>query len=148
MTTSQSVPIEEAPDERITPEIIDAALHGRRSVRAYRPDPVPESDLQAILDAARWAPSPHNAEPWRFAVLRDAEPKERLTVAMAQRWVEDLTRDAAPQTFIERELAESRRRITEAPVVIVVSLVGEGLDQYPDPKRQQAEQLMAAHSVG
>jgi F420 biosynthesis protein FbiB-like protein len=49
---------------------------------------------------------------------------------------------------IERELRISRRRITEAPVVIVACLVDEGLDQYPDPKRQLAEQLMAAHSLG
>jgi F420 biosynthesis protein FbiB-like protein len=129
-------------------DAVDAAIHGRRSVRAYRPDPIPEDDLAAILDAARWAPSPHNAEPWRFAVLRDAAAKERLVTAMGQRWAADLTRDGVALDVIDRELRESHRRITEAPVVVIVSLTSEGLDAYPDSKRQQAELLMAAHSVG
>ncbi len=44
---------------------------GRRSVRRYRSDPVSEADLEAILEAARWAPSPHNSQPWLFAASRD-----------------------------------------------------------------------------
>ena len=127
---------------------VDAALHGRRSVRAYRQDPVPEDELAAILEAARWAPSPHNSEPWRFAVLHGLAPKERLAARMGERWAGDLLGDGIAPEVISRELAESRRRITEAPVVVIVSLVREGLDDYPDPARQLAEQMMAAHSVG
>src|SRR5207248_106933 len=94
-------------------------LKGRRSVRKYRPDPVPDEDLAAILEGARWAPSPHNSEPWRFVVLRRAEAKERLAAAMARRWVDDLSGDGWSPEAIERELRISRRRITEAPVVVV-----------------------------
>ena len=127
---------------------VDATIHGRRSVRAYRPDPVPDAELIAILESARWAPSPHNSEPWRFAVLRDLAPKERLAAKMGERWAADLTSDSVAPEAIARELTESHRRITEAPVVVIVSLVREGLDDYPDPARQHAEQMMAAHSVG
>jgi F420 biosynthesis protein FbiB-like protein len=67
---------------------------------------------------------------------------------MGERWLRDLSGDGMSAEAIERELRISRRRITEAPVVIVACLVDEGLDQYPDPKRQLAEQLMAAHSLG
>jgi len=130
------------------PDAFDRALKGRRSVRKYRPDPVPDKDLAAILEAARWAPSPHNSEPWRFVVLRTRGAKERLAAAMGQRWVQDLAGDGWTAEAIERELRVSRRRITEAPIVVVACLVDEGLDQYPDPKRQLAEQLMAAHSLG
>jgi nitroreductase len=45
-------------------------IHGRRSIRRYRPDPIPESALEAILKAAIWAPSAHNRQPWRFAVIK------------------------------------------------------------------------------
>jgi F420 biosynthesis protein FbiB-like protein len=136
------------PDARELRDAVDSALHGRRSVRAYRTDPISEEDLAAILDAARWAPSPHNSEPWRFAVLRGAAAKERLVAAMGARWAGDLSRDGVAPEIIERELRESNRRITEAPIVVIVSLTSEGLDTYPDPIRQQAELLMAAHSVG
>ena len=37
----------------------DALVRGRRSVRAFRPDPVPRALIERVLDAARWAPSPH-----------------------------------------------------------------------------------------
>jgi F420 biosynthesis protein FbiB-like protein len=135
-------------DTRAFRHAVDEAIHGRRSVRTYRPDPIPDDDLAAILDAARWAPSPHNAEPWRFVVLRGAEAKNRLAAAMGQRWASDLAHDGAAPDVIDRELRESHRRITGAPVVVIVSLTSEGLDAYPDPIRQQAELLMAAHSVG
>jgi nitroreductase len=45
------------------------AIHTRRSVRAFRPDPVPGAVLQAILQAALRAPSWENTQPWEFAVL-------------------------------------------------------------------------------
>ena len=127
---------------------VDDAIRGRRSVRRYRQDPVSDSDLEAVLDAARWAPSPHNAEPWRLVVLRSKSAKERLALAMGQRWAEDLRRDGLAPELIEKELRTSHARITGAPVVAVVCLTDEGLDHYPDPNRQQAETMMAAQSVG
>lgn len=127
---------------------VGQAIEGRRSVRKYRAEPVSEANLSAVLEAARWAPSPHNAEPWRFVLLRTREAKERLALAMGSRWSEDLARDGLGAEAIAAELRQSHRRITEAPVAIVVCLCREGLDQYPDAARQQAELLMAAHSVG
>ena len=143
------------PSEELSPtetaqlrESVERAIHGRRSVRAYRPDPIPEEDLAAILESARWAPSPHNAEPWRFAVLRAREPKERLSQSMGKRWTEDLSRDGWTPEAIAQEIEKSHGRIAEAPVVIIVCISRDGLDTYPDPARQQAELMMAAHSVG
>lgn len=45
------------------------AIHSRRSVRAFRPDPVPREVLQTIMEAALRAPSWENTQPWEFAVL-------------------------------------------------------------------------------
>jgi nitroreductase len=50
----------------------------RTSCRAYRPDPVRESDLLRILEAARLAPSACNKQPWRFAVARDPAVRRRI----------------------------------------------------------------------
>src|SRR4029078_9980670 len=49
---------------------------------------------------------------------------------------------------VEVELEKSRRRLTLSPVVLVGAVYPEPLDQYPHPARQQAETLMAAHSLG
>jgi len=45
------------------------AIKSRRSIRAFKPDPVPKEVLTELLDVARWAPSGANAQPWEFFVL-------------------------------------------------------------------------------
>lgn len=45
------------------------AIKSRKSIRAYKPDPVPEEVLTELLDIVRWAPSGTNTQPWEFFVL-------------------------------------------------------------------------------
>jgi nitroreductase len=56
-------------------------LRGRRSIRRFLPTPVDPEKLRACLEAARLAPSAHNAQPWRFVVVDDPGLKDRLTAA-------------------------------------------------------------------
>jgi nitroreductase len=53
-------------------------VRARRSCRAYRPDPVPRAHLEAMLEAARLAPSACNRQPWRFVVVTDAGVRAAL----------------------------------------------------------------------
>ena len=57
-------------------------LRERRSVRKYKPDPVPEDKLSRILEAARIAPSWSNLQCWKFIVVRDPEKKKQLAASM------------------------------------------------------------------
>lgn len=57
------------------------AMRGRASTRAFRDQSVSTNQVQSILDAARWAPSGVNIQPWQVAVVRGAT-KERLAEAM------------------------------------------------------------------
>jgi nitroreductase len=50
----------------------------RRSVRKYRPDPVPQEVLDRVLDAARIAPSGSNRQPTRLIVVSDPQTKQKL----------------------------------------------------------------------
>jgi nitroreductase len=50
----------------------------RRSCRSYREDPVSREDIEKILEAARLAPSACNQQPWRFAVVTDADRKREI----------------------------------------------------------------------
>ncbi len=58
------------------------ALKARVSVRAYKPDPLPEQLLREILDAARWAPSGGNLQPWRTIAV--AGPERVAVIALAK----------------------------------------------------------------
>jgi nitroreductase len=54
------------------------AIKGRRSVRAYKSDPVPEQKLRKILEAIQWAPSWANTQCWEVIVVKDAATKRQL----------------------------------------------------------------------
>ncbi len=54
------------------------AIKERRSIRKYRPDPVSDSDLTEVLDAARWAPSWANTQCWEFIVVKNPESRRKL----------------------------------------------------------------------
>ncbi len=123
-------------------------IQGRRSVRQYRPDPVPHELVINALEAARWAPSPHGRMPWRFVVLTQPERKTQLADAMAAAWVRNLELDGEPAEIVAIRLAKSRGRITSAPVLLLPCLYLRDLDQYPDAERQQAETIMAVQSIG
>lgn len=53
----------------------------RRSIRSYKPDPIPEEVLNRILEVVRIAPSGSNRQPWKFIIVRDGGLKRRLASA-------------------------------------------------------------------
>lgn len=55
-----------------------ALIKKRRSIRRFKSDPVPEDDINKIIEAARWAPSGFNLQPWEFVVVRDAQLKSSI----------------------------------------------------------------------
>jgi coenzyme F420-0:L-glutamate ligase / coenzyme F420-1:gamma-L-glutamate ligase len=125
----------------------EAAMRARRSVRRYLEQPVRRAALERVLAAAAWAPSAHNRQPWRFSVLTHSDDKQRLAHAMGERLRADRLRDGDDIRVIDGDVARSRARITEAPALIVVSMTLADMDRYPDPRRSEAERIMAIQSV-
>lgn len=119
----------------------------RRSIRRFRPDPVPETMIRRILGAACLSPSSHNRQPWRFAVVTLTSDKDRLAREMGKRLRADRLKDGDDPADIEADALRSYTRITGAPAVIVVSLTLEEMDAYPDDRRAEAERVMAIQSV-
>jgi F420 biosynthesis protein FbiB-like protein len=137
------------PDDGSTPSLAMAAalIGSRRSIRRYTAREVPQALLDALLAIAVTAPSAHNRQPWRFAVLHDLAAKARLADAMGERLRADRTADGDAPEAIAADVARSRARIVGAPVVVVVCTSLEQMDAYPDPERAAAERLMAVQST-
>jgi coenzyme F420-0:L-glutamate ligase / coenzyme F420-1:gamma-L-glutamate ligase len=123
-------------------------VRGRRSVRRYLPKEVSEKLVDEVLEAGRWAPSPHGRQPWRFAVITKEETKERLAGAMGEEWRANLEMDGQSPGVVEKRLEGSRRRLLDAPVLVLLCLYLEDLDFYPDANRQRGEITMAVQSLG
>jgi nitroreductase len=73
------------------------AIRGRRSIRSFKKRGISDESVTNLIDAAMWAPSAGDIQPWEFVIVRKSETKRKLVEA------------ALGQSFIE-----------EAPVVIVV----------------------------
>jgi F420 biosynthesis protein FbiB-like protein len=121
---------------------------GRRSIRLYRPEPLPSGLVERVLGAMCWAPSAHNRQPWRIALLDDLDSRARLARAMGDRLRADRRADGDPEAAIDQDVARSYARITGAAAVVVLCLDVADMDRYPDERRGRAEFLMAVQSVG
>lgn len=133
--------------ERTDPSSFYSLITSRRSIRRYQPVPLQREVIDRLLHAAAWAPSAHNRQPWRFAVITGENDKESLASQMGARLRADRTRDGDPVEAIESDVRRSYTRITTAPCVIVVCLTMEDMDVYPDERRAAAEQQMAVQGV-
>ena len=120
--------------------MIDQLTYPRRSIRRYTNRPVSLELIDQLLEAATRAPSAHNRQPWRFAVISTPIVKAQLADQMGERLKADRLRAANRVEEINRDVSRSRERINAAPVVIVVCLSTIDLiDPY--------ERLMAIQSV-
>lgn len=120
----------------------------RRSIRKFKPTKVSRKVLNVLLDLAKWAPSAHNAQPWRIIVVDDENVKARLATAMGKAWLSDMLMDGVPKEKAEYIVkVESWQRITESPVVIIACLSMENMHKYPDRRRKRAEYIMGVQSV-
>ena len=133
------------------PPLCDATLAaqigGRRSVRRYGPSGVGNEVVKRLLTAAGRAPSAHNKQPWRFAVLDTFESRHTLARAMGRKLRQDRVADGDAAELIEADVSRSYERITQAPIAIVLCVDMSAMHDYPDPTRNEAEYLMAVQST-
>jgi coenzyme F420-0:L-glutamate ligase / coenzyme F420-1:gamma-L-glutamate ligase len=127
---------------------VPAFVEARRSIRAFRPEPVERADLDAIVEAACLAPAPHHSRPWRFVVVDTDEAKVALAHGMGARWRRDMLADGVASARVDELVEASHRKLVTAPAFVVGCLTWNGLDRYPDERRQHAEWGMALLSLG
>ena len=98
-------------------------LKNRRSIRAFTDQPVSDDTVDKIIEAARWAPSGANSQPWEFLVIRDQATKDQM--AQWARQLMETVRGAEltrPEELRWRPAAGpvSDPPFTKAPVLILV----------------------------
>jgi nitroreductase len=138
---------------------LEAAIRGRRSIRKFRPDPIPTTVLKDLLETASWAPSWGNTQPWELYVIT-GEPLEafrkantasvangetlRNDVPMPEKWPEemkirymDIGRSVVTSLGLKREDKEGRRQhqlnmaaLFGAPCLIIATIPKDVLVEY------------------
>ena len=122
-------------------------IQERRSIRRFDGSAIPPETLQRVLGAATRAPSAHNRQPWRFVISTALEDKRSLANVLGEELREDRLADGDDPGQIEKDVAQSIERITDAPVVVITCLSMEAMDVYPDERRKTAEYIMAVQGV-
>lgn len=108
------------------------AIAGRKSIRRFKDQPVPDEDIRKILDAGRLAPSANNTQPWSFLVIKDRETRKQMAGAVLD-MVDKMIPFAEDEKQAQRLAAYKGTYYTffeKAPVVIAVFM--EGYDAGTD----------------
>ena len=82
---------DKAPNPREPEHEVDSIFTDRWSPRAFLSEPLPEHQIKTLFEAARWAPSCYNEQPWLFIYATEPENRRKLVsvlVAKNQRWAE------------------------------------------------------------
>lgn len=108
------------------------AVKARRSIRAFKPEPVPEDVLREILDIARFAPSNCNTQPWHLTVV-SGEAREQLEKAI----VEEIFSGKAPSPVFKPGDAELTGVYKERQYACAMDYYGTmGIERHEKDKRQ------------
>jgi len=139
------------------------AILGRRTIRRFDARDIPEDDVRMMLEAARWAPSGHNTQPWGFIVIRDHATKKKIreisadsivkriggrrenAMKIARNHPEQYRTEEALRRFITGEHYEY---ITRAPVLVAVTCDLNAVSGLQDAFMAIQNMLLAAFSLG
>jgi nitroreductase len=130
-----------------TPDVWET-MRTARAFRAFRPDPVDDATLARCLEAATWAPSGGNSQPWRFVVLRSPEVREALavgagrsleTIKTSYRISRPAADDDSPRARMARALMDLHEGAADVPAAVLfcvqflpqTPLLLQGANIYP-----------------
>ncbi len=155
---------------------VEKVIYERRSIRLFKKEPLPDNMIRRILEAARFAPSSGNTQPWKFIVVKSPEiiaEMEKDAVKMAKRAMKllDYTRkpsrrkfrfltkfyikrkynELAPQPFgaMQQYAADKVSVFYNAPVIILILTDLRGAaNPMVDTGIVGETMILAAHSMG
>lgn len=111
-------------------DILEELQKSRRSIRKYKPDPIPHEVIERVLNAGMWAPSGKNFQNWRFFVLTGKKKQEYLKYSQKS-WL-------GIKDVLQKKLKPSLYEFTErffftlgdAPVVVLCYTKNELTERY------------------
>ena len=145
-------------------DILDI-ISNRKSIRRYKPDPIPDELLFKVLEAGRWAATGENDQPWILIVVTDPEKKRRIgelgRMETGAFCTAEYGMGRLQQRFAGVKDPAERERVmkmmysgvtsqiaTSAPVIIIVAGTVNALNTPYDLSACLENMLLEAHSLG
>lgn len=120
-----------------------SVIRSRRSVRRYRPDPIPEETLNRIIEAGLWAPSACNEQSWHFTVVTNRELIDRMSAVSKEAMLR-----LPNEMFVRMAENPDFHVFYHAPVVVVVSGRRDAVSPLVDCSAAIENMILAAASLG
>ncbi len=122
-------------------DVLDA-IHTRRTIKAYRPEPVPRETIERVLEAAVWAPNHRLTEPWEFIVVQGAT-LERLAILRREQTAAGLREQGTlTEQQIARTAEEGYQKALAAPVTVAVAMA-----EHADPAVREEDYAATAAAI-
>ena len=130
-------------------EVLDC-IRARRSVRRYEPEQIDDAHLDAILEAATWAPSGGNNQSWQFTAVQNKDRLDEINEALRQgflRWTPDDDYPAKRKAIVNAQNG-NHHYFYHAPTLIIVSNVPGYQNGMADSATALLNMFLAATSLG
>lgn len=135
------------------PEELLALMRSRRSVRRFLERRPPREEIERLIEAARWAPSNHNRQGWRFIVFEDPGAIRELAEQVRSNLLERGKAVPPQAAHLAEEVAQHATWFGDAPCLVLVlhkrpvSIGRELLAGLPHPALVSGEPMSAAMAV-
>ena len=127
----------------------------QRAIRRFRPEPIPDADLQTIMEAAIRAPNGGNTQPWHFIVVRDDELRAKLAELYNEAWWAKRRdqgingpEDIPPGKNSQRSAMRLADQIGQAPVMVFICATAKGAGPAASVIPSAQNLLLAARALG
>ena len=97
----------------------------RRSIRRFKPDPIPDEYIEKIIEVARWAPSGFNMQPWEFIVVKKPELRRKIVEFVTEYWNQSKAMETTRESWQGKPwktsgVLDAGMDFTTAPVFIIL----------------------------
>ena len=137
------------------PMHLGEAIFSQRAIRRFRPEPISDTDLQDILEAAIHAPNGGNAQPWHFLVIRDPQIRAEFAELYHEAWWAKRRdegirgpEDIPPGKNVRRSAMRLADQIGQAPVIVLLCATAKGAGAMASVIPSAQNLLLAARSLG
>lgn len=111
---ARKLPPGDGPSDRFSNPVLQN-IYARRSVRNYKPDPVPDDILLELIKAGTYAPTASNQQPWRFTVVTNKAEIDRYADRAKQLWKNNIGLRAAATLGIGGQSLSRYLKMMDAP---------------------------------
>ena len=103
--------------------------------------------IRECIEVARWAPSAHNGQFWRYIIMEKGNTRNSLIDRMNEKFKNDLIEDGKSKEFIKTKITNRRESFLKSPLLILQCLETGDLEKYADNERENNEFIMGIQSV-